>query len=247
MAFSAPAGKGVVAHIPMLRRTNSVQLASGKVITLAGTQHLVSACDIGDHFVLGGLRVTVPNGASLRWPARQHNPYRKDGSSSISAAKLVLALPFGSVNTYTIELSYQPPQPFAGLVFDARELAVVVSQGTHTRSVDDMDAQFVRFKTTEDFLTFTLPQVEAGKYELLGEFCLAYSYGIVRVSLDGQPVGEPFDCYYESVDSSGLRVSFGEVRLTEGEHRITVQPTGRNPKSKGMYANVKRWLVKPLD
>lgn len=247
VTLSAPAGQGVEAHVPILRRTSSVQLASGQSIALANSTHTVAADDIGEHFLIGGLKVTVPRGASLRWPARQYNPYRKDGSSSISSAKLVLVLPFDSVTTRTITLSYQPPQPFPGLAFDARELPNTVSQGTHTRPIDNMDAQFVRFKTTENFLTFNLPKVEPGRYELLGEFCLAYSYGIVRVSLDGQPVGEPFDCYNKAVDASGLRVSFGEVSLTEGEHKLTVQPTGKNPRSKGMYANVKRWLLKPLD
>ena len=247
MTFTAPAGQGVEAHVPVLRRTSAVEFASGKSIALTDSPHAVMADDIGEHFLLGGLKVTVPGGASLRWPARQYNPYRKDGSSSISSAKLVLVLPFESVSTHTITLSHQPSQPFAGLTFDARELPITVSEGTHTRPIDSMDAQFVRFKSANEFITFALPKIEPGRYELLGEFCLAYSYGVVRVSFDAQPVGEPFDCYHDSVDSSGLRVSFGQVSLTEGEHKITVQPTGKNPKSKGMYANVKRWLLKPLD
>jgi len=110
MTFSAPADEGVEAHVPLLRRATSVQFATGRSVPLTDAQLMVSARDIGGSLVLGGLRITVPDSASIRWPALQHNPYRKDGSSSISDAKLVLVLPFEGASTYTVTLSHQPTQ-----------------------------------------------------------------------------------------------------------------------------------------
>ena len=55
--------------------------------------------DLGSWFNYGGVRVSVPGGAKLLWPARQHNPYKKDGSSTLAEARLVLCLPFTGRNT----------------------------------------------------------------------------------------------------------------------------------------------------
>ena len=68
---------------------------------------LLTSKQLGDHIVYGKLRITVPRGASLRWPARQHNPYTKDGCSTLPNAKLVLVLPFADVAEHRIILSHR--------------------------------------------------------------------------------------------------------------------------------------------
>ncbi len=104
LIYSAPTGRRVEAHVPFLRRATALQLASGREVKLARKKLALSAHEIGDHFVFAGLKVSVPSGASLRWPAWQFNPYRKDGRSSITTAKLVLVLPFDRVGEYAIHL-----------------------------------------------------------------------------------------------------------------------------------------------
>jgi hypothetical protein len=71
---------------------------------------LLDAAAIGEHFVFAGLKVTMPPGASLRWPARPHNPYAKDGAATLAEARLVLVLPFTETDEHAVILSHQPEE-----------------------------------------------------------------------------------------------------------------------------------------
>jgi len=108
LTYKAPAGQRVEAHVPLQRRVDRVETATGRTLELGEDALVVEAAEIGDWFVFGGLRVTMPQGGSLRWPARQHNPYKKDGSSSLSCAKLVLVLPFDTVAEHAVTLALEP-------------------------------------------------------------------------------------------------------------------------------------------
>ena len=41
-----------------------------------------------------GARVSLPAGTRLLWPKLAHDPYRKDGRSSLAQARLVIEMPF---------------------------------------------------------------------------------------------------------------------------------------------------------
>jgi len=223
-----------------------VHSADGTVTRLGEADFVLTREQIGDHFVFGDLHVSVPEGASLRWPARQHNPYTKDGHSSLNAAKLVLCLPFGNTHEHTVVLSPRPEPQFDGLAFEARDLKFTHSEGPYAKRLDGLGSQFLGRCKEGDWITFELPEVEPGRYELIAEFVLAYSYGIVRVLLDGEQVGEPFDAYWEAVDAEGERVSLGEVDLDAAPHRVTLEIVGKNEKAKGSWISVKRWLLRPV-
>lgn len=247
LSYEAPGDKRIEAHVPFLRRAAKITCASGKTFALADQDLLISATEIGAWFSYGGLRVSVPSGASLRWPARQHDPYKKDGSSPLSTAKLVLCLPFaGGKTRYDINLQPEPQEQFPGHVFEAQKLKSKVSGDGYTKSLDEFGSQLLGAQKPGAALTFTLPAVKAGKYELLGEFVLASVYGIVQVSVDGKPVGKPFDAYCPDVDAAGERVSFGTVNLTARSHRIKLQVIGKNDKSTNYLISVKNWLLRPL-
>ncbi len=66
---------------------------------------MLDSKNIGDSFVFGRLKVVIPEGALLRWPGKQHNPYTKDGHSELKDAKLVVALPFDKTNVQRVMLS----------------------------------------------------------------------------------------------------------------------------------------------
>ena len=71
---------------------------------------LWTGADIGACFQYGAVRVSVPPGVKLMWPMKRHNPYRKDGSSSLVDARLVLCLPFSSaIAKQEIELEITNP------------------------------------------------------------------------------------------------------------------------------------------
>jgi len=201
--------------------------------------------NLGEHFTYAGLKVALPEGARVLWPARQHNPYTKDGSSSLGAAKLVVVLPFGGgVSEQTVLLSPYSPPPFEGIVFEARELPSRSDTGTRMKPLDGLGSQFLGAEGSGESITFTLPKVEPGTYDLSAEFVMASMYGIVQVLVDGEPVGEPIDGYCPGVDAEGEVVRIGPVDLGPGEHEVTLELVGKNDESTGHYISVKRWLLK---
>ena len=89
--------KPVEGHVVFLPEANEdLRTASGKSVKLNGKALVWTGADIGAWFQYGAVRVSVPPGAKLMWPMKRHNPYKKDGSSSLADARLVLCLPFSS-------------------------------------------------------------------------------------------------------------------------------------------------------
>jgi len=244
LAYEAPADQRVEAHLPLMNRSRRLTTATGAKVRLGEDDVLLACEQIGAWFDYGGLRVGVPPGASLRWPARQHDPYRKDGRSSLRTAKLVLTLPFAGTARQEVTLQEQPAEAFAGLVFEARDLKVTISEGSYTKRLDDLGSQFLGGGQVGQWIRFAVPGLKAGRYELLGEFVVAPVYGIVQVSVDGQPLGKPFDAYGPEVDSGGEQVVLGTLDLAAGDHEIQVQVTDRNPKATNGAISVKRWLLR---
>ena len=268
LTYHAPKGQRVEAHVPLYHRAHSLRTANGQKIRLTNDNLLLTSKQVGGHFIYKGLKVTMPKGASLRWPTRQHNPYKRDGSASLAASKLVLVLPFDTTDSHTVVLSLHQDPPFDGLAFEARDLPVVHTEGTYTKRLDDLGSQYLGAAKVGGAYTFTLPAIKAGRYELLADFVMAYCYGIVKVSVDGTPLGKPFDAWCEGVDSEGERVAFGTVDLAAapqggsslpvagklgtgvppaaGPHKITVEVIGQNPKSTRPAISVKRWLLRRI-
>jgi hypothetical protein len=135
--------------------------------------------------------------------------------------------------------------PFEGMAFEARDLPFTSSEGTYTKRLDSLGSQFVGSTQVGSWMRFELPEIAPGRYELLGDFVLADSYGIVEVLLDDEVVGEPFDGYWTAVDASGAIQSFGEVELDAGPHTIAIRIIGKNPKATNTIFSVKRWLLRP--
>ena len=246
LTFKAPVGRRVEAHLPLMMRQRRLRLANGEEVRLADDPVVLGSKEIGDSFLYGDLRVSVPAGASLRWPARQHNQYKKDGSSPLKNAKLVLVLPFDKTDRYDVDVAYEPAAAFEGIALEARDLPFAHTGSTYTKALDMFGSQFLGGTKDGDRLAFAVSNVPGGTYELLGEFVMAYSYGIVRVLVDGKVVGKPFDGYCEGIDSEGERVSFGQVEWSAGAHEIAIEIAGKNPQASAQLISVKRWLFLPL-
>jgi hypothetical protein len=84
--------EGHIVFLPHVKA--SLSTAAGKSTTLGEPEIEWSARDMGDWFECHGVRVSVPPGSKLRWPTRAHNPYKKDGRSTLEEARLVLCVPF---------------------------------------------------------------------------------------------------------------------------------------------------------
>jgi hypothetical protein len=235
------------AHLPLMLRGSALEPAEGERIPLLEDEFVLTSEEIGGEFTHANLRVSVPEGASVRWPARQHNPYKRDGSSGLGKAKIVIAMSFDETDEHTVRLSAIERKPFDGLVFEARELPVEHAEGTYTKRLDSLGSQFVGSTDIGDWMRFTLPEIEPGRYELFGDFVLAYSYGIIEVLFDGEVVGEPFDGYWPGIDSWGTMVSFGEVEVGDGPHTVAIRIIGKNPEATSQIFSVRRWLLRPVE
>jgi hypothetical protein len=247
LTYRGTPGVGAQAHLPLMLRGARLDLANGESVALLEDTVELSSAQIGDHFIHSDLRVSVPEGASVLWPALHFDPYTRDGSSGLHHAKIVLVMPFEETGEYTVRLSAIESEPFDGVVLEARDLPFAHSEGTYTRRLDDLGSMFIGSTGPGDWLRFTLPEIETGRYELIGDFVVAHSYAIVEVLFDGEVVGDPFDGYWSGVDGSGTLQSFGEVEIGAGEHEVTVRIIGKNPQATAQIFSVKRWLFRPVD
>ncbi len=246
LTYRAEPGNRVEAHLPLMMRGPAVELADDRRVRLTDEPVELSAEEVGGAFTYADVTVTVQPPAGLRWPARQHNPYTRDGRSSLGNAKLVLVMPFEDTGEYTVTLERTIPA-FEGIELDARDLPVEVAEGCYTKRLDGLGSQLLGASKVGDWITFTLPDIEPGRYELLADWVLANVYGINQVEVDGEPVGEPFDAYWTSVYSGGYVVPVGEVELGPGEHTITIRVVGKNEKATNTIISVRRWLLRPLN
>lgn len=87
-----------------------------------------------------------------------------------------------------------------------------------------------------DKLTLALPVTIAGTYSIQAVLTRAPDYGVVKFSLDGQPLSEKQTDLFGSRVSLTNQLSLGERDLTPGEHRLTIEITGANPEA------VKAWM-----
>jgi len=81
-----------------------------------------------------------------------------------------------------------------------------------------------------DKLELAVPVEKAGVYRVSVALTKARDYGIVQLYLDGQKVGQPIDLYNPAVVPSGP-IELGSHELTAGEHKLTVEIVGANPKA----------------
>ena len=85
-----------------------------------------------------------------------------------------------------------------------------------------------------DKLDLALNVKEAGKYKLTAAMTKARDYGIAQLLLDDQKLGAPIDFYDPEVVPTGPIV-LGEHELSAGQHRLTIEITGANPKAVKSY------------
>jgi WD40 repeat protein/tRNA A-37 threonylcarbamoyl transferase component Bud32 len=82
------------------------------------------------------------------------------------------------------------------------------------------------------YVELKLEVPRSGRYALGIYFLTGPEEGLLEVSVDGQVIGRPFDCFRETVARSG-RIDFGTLLLREGRHRLRFTVAGKNALSKG--------------
>ncbi|HZL41812.1 MAG TPA: glycoside hydrolase family 172 protein, partial [Verrucomicrobiae bacterium] len=85
-----------------------------------------------------------------------------------------------------------------------------------------------------DKLMLEFAVTNSGNYKLRAQFTQAVDYGIVQLSVDGKPLGEPRDFYHDTVIASG-EVDLATIELAAGQHEFGVEITGARPKAVKSY------------
>ncbi len=86
-------------------------------------------------------------------------------------------------------------------------------------------------------LKLALPVKTSGRFEIVAAMTKAKDYGIVQFSLDGEKLGQPFDGFNDEVAPSG-EIKLGIRELSAGEHKLTLEFTGKNPAASGFFAGL---------
>tara|TARA_R110002049_G_scaffold46487_1_gene135117 strand:- start:51832 stop:57669 length:5838 start_codon:yes stop_codon:yes gene_type:complete len=84
-----------------------------------------------------------------------------------------------------------------------------------------------------DKLSLQLPPF-SGTVDLQIVLTCARDYGIVQLSIDGAPLGQPIDLYSSDVVTTGV-LTFEKIAVTGKQHTLDVQVIGANPKAKKSY------------
>ena len=79
-------------------------------------------------------------------------------------------------------------------------------------------------------VTLGLPVKQVGRYRLELYLTSTPDFGIIQVSLDGIPVGDPIDLYTPLVMPTGA-IPVGTFDLTQKTHQLTFRVVGTNEKS----------------
>jgi len=85
-----------------------------------------------------------------------------------------------------------------------------------------------------DKLVLAFPAPAAGSYRVFGRFLQAADYGIVQVSINGQPAGEPRDFYHDGVIVAD-EANLGTFTLKAGDNELTLEIIGANSKALKKY------------
>ena len=124
---------------------------------------------------------------------------------------------------------------------EAESLEVLAEEGAGT-SVQRMsgfgveqwsgEAQLFVGARENGSVTLALPVRRTGRYRLILYATAAPDFGMIKVAIDGQTLGDTIDLYAPMVLPSGA-IPLGSERLEEGTHRLTFTSVGKNDASLG--------------
>ena len=147
---------------------------------------------------------------------------------------------FPAIKPEQLTIVTPPPPPDVKIVQGALEgesLKVVdCTGGAHTvQKADVWDWSLAgqlwwRHGKPGDTLTLAFPVEKAGRYEVRGVFTKAVDFGIVRLSVNGQPAGGDRDFYNDGVIVMPEDL-LGVFDLTQGENTLKAEIVGANEKA----------------
>jgi hypothetical protein len=97
-----------------------------------------------------------------------------------------------------------------------------------------------RYQKPGDELDLELKGVKAGKYKIIAGYTHAADYGIVQLSVNGNPIDT-----YDAGVVPGDPVELGTANLTDGANVIGLTSTGKNDKSRDYAVGVDYFKLVP--
>lgn len=96
---------------------------------------------------------------------------------------------------------------------------------------------FIRLHREKDGIDLALPpSVRPGRYAVKVRLVTSWDYGIIRLSFNGTPLGQPVDCYTPDVDTRF--VDLGAVSVGSAANTLRIEAVGQNPDSAGYCAGL---------
>jgi hypothetical protein len=136
---------------------------------------------------------------------------------------------------------HHPPLVCGGLEVIGNPALPLETQGmvgwAGAGTYENGDQLFWRGGGVGDALDIRLKVTGDGDYVLQAAFTRAPDYGVVRFSVNGEPVGEPVDLFGTEVRRTEL-LDLGRVRLRAGDCPVRVEIVGQNPDSTASYVGI---------
>ena len=222
------------AHLPIMRKSSCLRLDDGTRLPL-GEKLEKTAEELKGGFFYNGVYYEMPPKSVLRWPVKIFNQYAKDGVAKKGSERMVLCIPLGQEANASATLTLL--EDASTLVKDAIciKAADLPAKGTANCSVKVIGVygdqlMFIGTGKLGETMTLTFEVEEAGNYEMIVEYLMAYSYGISQLALDGKPIGKPYNGYSPEIEFD-LPLSYGRMDLTKGTHTLTLTTIGRDSRA----------------
>src|SRR4051812_9463927 len=137
-----------------------------------------------------------------------------------------------------VEVEQQTPylESFAGVAAGTATVSVV-RRVSLTGTSSAAYAQFDNHNADGSRASFPLDVEDADTYGITAAFVRGPNFGVVQASIDGRPLGAPFDGYAETL-ARAEPLSLGTLALSEGRHVLTLTVAGKNAASTDYLAGL---------
>jgi len=141
-----------------------------------------------------------------------------------------------SLHTQLVEVEQQTPYLESSTQTATSTTVSRIVKVSGTTFSSQSYAQFDNHNADRSRATFPLEVEDGDWYGITATFVKGPTFGIVQASIDGQPIGEPFDGYADAV--APAVVPLGTRALAEGKHTLTLEVTGKNAASTDYVAGI---------
>jgi hypothetical protein len=137
-----------------------------------------------------------------------------------------------------VEVEQQTPylESFAGVAAGTATVSVI-RRVSLTGTSSAAYAQFDNHNADGSRASFPLDVEDADTYGITAAFVRGPNFGVVQASIDGRPLGAPFDGY-AATPARAEPLSLGTLALSEGRHLLTLTVTGKNATSTDYLAGL---------